>query len=57
MLGLMERCGSIAHGRSIAATYAEMGSSWFERDLGFLPESESKAVLRQVAHYVNTREL
>lgn len=57
VLGLMERCGSIAHGRSIAATYAEMGSSWFERDLGFLPESESKAVLRQVAHYVNTREL
>lgn len=57
MLARMHEVGSIEHGRLVAAHYAELGARGFEEKLGFLPESDSKAVLRQVAHYVHTREL
>src|SRR5436305_7572215 len=54
---LLEREGSIEYGRAVAARYAAEGARLFESELGFLPESESKALLRQVIHYVNTRTL
>lgn len=54
---LMEREGSIEHGRATAARHAAEGARRFDRLLAFLPESESKAVLRQVIHYANTRLL
>ncbi|HEX5759201.1 MAG TPA: polyprenyl synthetase family protein [Thermoanaerobaculia bacterium] len=54
---LLEREGSIEYGRAVAARYAAEAESLFESELGFLPESESKALLRQVVHFVNTREL
>ena len=54
---LLEREGSIEYGRAVAARYAAEGARLFESELGFLPESESKALLRQVIRYVNTRTL
>lgn len=54
---LLEREGSIEYGRAAAARYAAEGEALFESELGFVPESESKALLRQVIHYVNTRKL
>lgn len=56
-LGLMEREGSLEYGRSVSAKYAHLGTELFESELAFLPETEPKAVLRQVVHYVTTREL
>jgi geranylgeranyl diphosphate synthase, type II len=57
MLARMHELGSIDHGLRVAADYARHGARLFEERLAFLPESEPKAVLRQVAHYVNSREL
>jgi geranylgeranyl diphosphate synthase type II len=54
---LMEREGSIEHGRATAARYAAESAGRFEQQLAFLPESEPKAILRQVIHYANTRML
>jgi hypothetical protein len=54
---MMERQGSIDYARSVAARHAARGAELFEQTIGFLPPSESKAVLRQVIHYVNTRLL
>ena len=57
VVSLMQREGSIEYGRAVAARFAAAGATLFEEKLGFLPESEDKALLRQVIHYVNTREL
>lgn len=57
VLARMHTLGSIDHGRRIAAAHARRGAQLFEQRLSFLPESEPKAVLRQVAHYVDSREL
>lgn len=57
VLDLMHQKGSIEYGIEAASSYARQGTELFEKDLGFIPESEAKAVLRQVADYVNTREL
>jgi geranylgeranyl diphosphate synthase, type II len=53
----MERNGSIDYARAVAARHADRAASLFEETLGFIPESEDKAILRQVIHYVNTRLL
>lgn len=57
LLGLMEREGSLDYGRKVSADFARLGTRLFAESLEFLPESESKAILRQVAHYVTTRDL
>jgi geranylgeranyl diphosphate synthase type II len=57
VLRSMERNGSIDYARGVAARHAARGARLFEETIGFLPESEDKAILRQVIHYVNTREL
>jgi geranylgeranyl diphosphate synthase type II len=57
VLRQMEHWGSIEHARRVAARYAARATSLFETTLGFLPESEDKAILRQVIHYVNVRLL
>jgi geranylgeranyl diphosphate synthase type II len=57
VLAQMESYGSIDYARTVAARHAARGADLFERTIGFLPPSESKAVLRQVIHYVNTRLL
>jgi geranylgeranyl pyrophosphate synthase len=57
VLSLMHREGSIDYGTRVAMDYAAEATELFEERLSFLPESEPKAVLRQVANYVNTREL
>ena len=41
----------------VADRLAHRGIRRFEADLAFLPENEGKGVLRQIAHYVTTREL
>jgi geranylgeranyl diphosphate synthase type II len=53
----MHEVGSIDYCKSVAAERATRGALLFEERLAFLPESEPKAVLRQIAHFVNTREL
>lgn len=57
MLRRMERNGSIEYARAVAARHAARGARLFEETLGFVPQSEGKAILRQVIHFVNTRLL
>ena len=57
VLRLMEHNDSIDYARKVAARHAARGAKLFEQTLRFIPESEDKAVLRQVIHYVNTRLL
>jgi geranylgeranyl diphosphate synthase type II len=49
--------GSIEYARDVAASHAARATTLFEENLDFIPESEDKAILRQVIHYVNTRML
>ena len=55
MLHRMTRNGSIEYARTVAARHAARAAKLFEETLGFIPDSEDKAILRQVIHYVNTR--
>jgi geranylgeranyl diphosphate synthase type II len=57
VLRRMERKNSIEYARAVAARHAARAAKLFEETLGFLPQSEEKAILRQVIHYVNTRML
>lgn len=57
VLRRMERNDSIEYARAVAARHAARGARLFEETLGFIPQSEDKAILRQVIHYVNTRLL
>jgi geranylgeranyl diphosphate synthase type II len=57
VLGRMTRNGSIQYARAVAARHAARAAELFEQTLGFIPQSEDKAILRQVIHYVNTRML
>ena len=49
--------GSIEYARRVAADHAAHAMKLFDETLCFIPESEDKAILRQVVHYVNTRML
>jgi geranylgeranyl diphosphate synthase type II len=53
----MDQHGSMDYAQAVAARHAERAARLFENTLGFIPESEDKAILRQVIHYVNTRLL
>jgi geranylgeranyl diphosphate synthase type II len=53
----MYRLGSIDYAIALADRLAHQGVERFESDLGFLPENEPKAILRQIANYVTTRPL
>jgi len=57
VLRRMKRNDSIEYARAVAARHAALGARLFEDSLGFIPQSEGKAILRQVIHYVNTRLL
>jgi hypothetical protein len=57
VLHRMQQSGSIDYARAVAARHAARGARLFEETLGFIPESEDKAILRQVIHYVNMRML
>ncbi len=57
MLAAMHRVGSVAYGIGHADALAKKGVARFERDMAFLPDNPGKAVLRQVANYVVTRNL
>jgi geranylgeranyl diphosphate synthase, type II len=57
MLTAMDRVGSIEYGIALADRLAHQGVDRFERDLAFVPETEGKGVLRQIANYVTTRPL
>jgi geranylgeranyl diphosphate synthase type II len=57
LLRRMAKSGSIEYARGVAARHAALGAKLFEQSLGFVPQSEGKAILRQVIHYVNTRLL
>jgi geranylgeranyl diphosphate synthase type II len=57
IVSLMQREGSIEHGRSVASRLAARAARLFETRLRFVAESDDKARLRQVVHYVNTRSL
>lgn len=57
VLNRMERNGSIEYARAVAARHAAHGARLFQETLGFIPQSEDKAILHQVIHYVNTRLL
>jgi geranylgeranyl diphosphate synthase type II len=53
----MVRFGAIEYATQLADRLAHEGVRRFEEDLGFLPETEAKAILRQIANYVTTRRL
>ena len=57
VLRQMTEVGSIDYARKVAARHAARAAKLFDATLAFIPESESKAILRQVIHYVNTRLL
>lgn len=57
MLAAMNAAGSIRYAIGIADKLAHEGVRLFERDLAFIKENSAKAVLRQVASYVTTRNL
>jgi len=57
VLARMTLNGSIEYARRVAARHAARAAQLFEETLGFIPQSEDKAILRQVIHYVNTRML
>ena len=57
ILRRMSQQGSIEYARAVAARHAARAATLFESTLAFVPESEDKAILRQVIHYVNTRML
>jgi geranylgeranyl diphosphate synthase type II len=57
LLRVMERHGSLDYAVDVADRLAHQGVLRFEEDLAFLPETEAKGVLRQIAHYVTTRPL
>lgn len=57
VLAEMHRHGSIEYAIALADRLAHEGAQRFEEDLAFLPETEAKAVLRQIANYVTTRPL
>ena len=48
---------ALTYAREVAARHAARAAELFEQTLGFIPESEDKAILRQVIQYVNTRML
>jgi geranylgeranyl diphosphate synthase, type II len=57
VLKQMKKLGSIDYARAVAARHATRAARLFEKTLQFIPQSESKAILQQVIHYVNTRLL
>jgi geranylgeranyl diphosphate synthase type II len=57
LLNRMRLSGATDYARDVAARHAARAASLFEETLTFIPESEDKAILRQVIHYVNTRML
>ena len=57
IMRLMRRAGSVAYGMELADRLARAGAERFEEDLAFLPETEAKGALRQIANYVTTRPL
>jgi geranylgeranyl diphosphate synthase type II len=57
ILARMMDHGSIDYARGVANRHAARAARLFDETLGFIPEGEDKAVLRQVIHYVNTRML
>lgn len=57
ILSRMTHHGSIDYARGVAARHAARAAVLFEETVAFIPDSEDKAVLRQVIHYVNTRML
>ena len=57
MLAAMQEVGSIDYATRLADRLANAGVRRFEADLGPLPETPSKAVLRQISNYVTTRAL
>ena len=57
VLARMHRHHSIDYAQAVAARHAARAATLFESTLDFIPESQDKAVLRQIIHYVNTRLL
>ncbi len=57
LLAAMQRAGSIEYAIALADRVAHEGVASFEHALAFLPDTEAKAVLRQIANYVTTRPL
>lgn len=57
MLEAMHNAGSIRYAIDLADRLAHAGVRRFERDMAFIENNSAKAVLRQVASYVTTRNL
>lgn len=57
LLAAMRRYRSIEYAVEVADRLAHEGVRRFEEDLDSLPQTEAKAVLRQIANYVTTRPL
>jgi geranylgeranyl diphosphate synthase, type II len=57
ILVAMHQTGAIDYAIALADRLAHEGVRRFEEDLSFLPETEAKGVLRQIANYVTTRPL
>jgi geranylgeranyl diphosphate synthase type II len=57
LLETMQLFGSIEYAIDLANRLAHQGVRRFEEDLAFIPETEAKGILRQIANYVTTRPL
>lgn len=57
LLDAMVQFGCIDYASALANRLAHEGVGRFEEDLAFIPETEAKGVLRQIANYVTTRQL
>jgi geranylgeranyl diphosphate synthase, type II len=57
VLGIMHKRGSVEYALTVAERFAHAGVRSFEEQLRDVPETEAKGVLRQIAHYVTTRDL
>jgi geranylgeranyl diphosphate synthase type II len=57
LLDAMRQFGSLEYAIELANRLAHEGVRRFEEDLAFIPETEAKGVLRQIANYVTTRHL
>lgn len=57
LLDAMRQFGSLEYAIELANRLAHEGVRRFEEDLAFIPETEAKGVLRQIANYVTTRDL
>jgi len=57
VISLMEKYGSIEHAKKKSLEFAEQAKNIFDRNFGFMPESEAKSSIRALVDFVVKREM